>query len=137
MHALRVGEVEGAEHGAEHARRRAAEWARAGRARASEEGAGSRPRPRAMAGGCACCGAAGGCTPRHVLLGECGASGVDWPGYLAKLAAALRVVEKAVPRVPLEAGTPLAAWCPCRPVVRAAAEALRYLNPSFVSHLGV
>ena len=39
------------------------------------------------------------------------------------LAGALRVVEKLVPATALDRNMPLAAWCECRPVVRAAAEA--------------
>jgi len=43
--------------------------------------------------------------------------------YGVRLAKALRSVEKLVPATALDKGTPLAAWCECRPVVRAAAEA--------------
>ena len=39
------------------------------------------------------------------------------------LAEALRAVEKLVPATAVDRGTPMAAWCGCRPVVRAAAEA--------------
>ena len=36
---------------------------------------------------------------------------------------ALRAIEKLVPAVALDRGTPMGDWCECRPVVRAAAEA--------------
>ena len=45
---LRVGEVEPAEHGRGHERRKAAEGSRVGRATAAEDGAGPGPRPRAV-----------------------------------------------------------------------------------------
>ena len=38
------------------------------------------------------------------------------------LAEALRAIEKLVPAVALDRGTPMGEWCECRPVVRAAAE---------------
>ena len=123
-HGLRVGEVDGAEHGAMHDRRCETEAARAGKARASVEGAGPLPQLRGLGGGCVCCGWQGGCTPRHVLLGECGCAQVDWEGYLAKLLEALERVKEAVPKTTLDMSTPLAAWCRCRPVVCAAVAAL-------------
>jgi len=61
VHGLRVGEVDGAEHGAMHDRRRETEAVRVGRARASVE---PRPQLRGLGGGCACCGWQGGCTRR-------------------------------------------------------------------------
>ena len=64
VHGLRVGEVDGAEHGAMHDRRCETETARVGRARASVEGIGPRPQLRGLGGGCACCGWQGGCTRR-------------------------------------------------------------------------
>ena len=99
-HGLRVGEIEGIEHGAMHARRRASEGARIGRASASEEGVGPHPRPLGLGGGCAGCRSRGGCTLEHVFL-----------GYTAA--------------VDLRVATPLAQWCPCRLTLRAAVEAAR------------
>ena len=63
------------------------------------------------------------CSPKQVTLGECRCLHVDWNAYGALLAEALRAVEKLVPAVALDRGTPMGAWCECRPVVRAAAEA--------------
>ena len=122
---LRVGEVDGIEHGAEHARRRASEGTRIGWASASREGVGPHPRPRGLGGGCVACGHKDGCTPRHVFLGECGCTRVDWSGYLRRLEQAVEAVEKLVPRVELDASVPLARWCPCRRLVRGAREAVR------------
>ena len=124
VHALRVGEADGAEHGAMHERRCKTEATRIGRARASVEGIGPRPRLRGLDGGCVCCGWRGGCTPRHVLLGECGCAQVDWAGYLTKLLEAFMHVKEAVPKTTLDVSTPLAAWCQCRPVICAAVAAL-------------
>ena len=107
-----------------HDRRCETEAVRVGRARASVEGIGPRPQLRGLGGGCACCGWQGGCTPRHVLLGECGCTQVDWGGYLAELLEALEQVRTAVPRTTLDVSTPLAMWCRCRPVVCAAVAAL-------------
>ena len=42
--------------------------------------------------------------------------------YGALLAEALRAVEKSVPVTAVDKNTPMATWCECRPVVRAAAE---------------
>ena len=58
-----------------------------------------------------------------MILGECRCPRVDWDAYGVLLAGALRVVEKLVPATALDRNMPLAAWCECRPVVRAAAEA--------------
>jgi hypothetical protein len=49
-------------------------------------------------------------------------TGAGWV-YGTALAKALRGVEKLVPATALDRDTPLAAWCECRRVVRAAAEA--------------
>ena len=108
-HGLRVGEVDGIEHGAEHARRRASEGVRIGWASASRAGVGPHPRPRGLEGGCVACGHKDGCTPRHVFLGECGCTRVDWSGYLRRLEQAVEAVEKLVPRVELVPG-----WIPSR-----------------------
>jgi hypothetical protein len=66
--------------GAIHMRHRASEGRRGGRARASEEGAGPKPRPLGLAGRCPGCRREGGCTPGQVVLGECRCArdGVDW-----------------------------------------------------------
>ena len=123
-HWLRVGDLDGIARGAAHARQRASEGVRTGRARASDEGAGPRPRPLGLDGRCPGCRRRGGeCTPKEVVLGECQCTRIDWGTYGAKLAKALRAVEKLVPATAPGKGTPLAAWCECRPVVRAAAEA--------------
>ena len=71
------------------------------------------------------CGHKDGCTPRHVFLGECGCTRVDWSGYLQRLERAVGAVEKLVPRVELDASVPLARWCPCRRLVRGAWEAVQ------------
>jgi len=122
-HWLRVGDIDGVALGAIHMRHRASEGRRGGRARASEEGAGPKPRPLGLAGRCPGCRREGGCTPGQVVLGECRCARVDWDTYGTALAKALRGVEKLVPATALDRDTPLAAWCECRRVVRAAAEA--------------
>ena len=122
-HWLRVGDIDGMAQGAAHERLRASEGGRIGRARASEEGAGPRPRPLGLSGRCPGCGKEGECTPKQVILGECRCTRVDWGAYGALLAEALRAVEKSVPATAIDKNTPMAAWCECRPVVRAAAEA--------------
>ena len=123
-HWLRAGDLDGMARGAAHERQRASEGVRMGRARASEEGAGPRPRPLGLDGRCPGCRRSGGeCTPKEVVLGECQCTRVDWGTYGVRLAKALRLVEKLVPATALDKGTPLAAWCECRPVVRAAAAA--------------
>ena len=124
-HGLRVGEVEGIEHGAGHARRRVSEGARMGWAHASEVGVGPHPRPRGLGGGCAACRYEGGCTLKHVFLGECGCNQINWETYLEHLEHGLGVVEKLVPKVELDASVPLSRWCPCRRVARMALEAVR------------
>ena len=58
-----------------------------------------------------------------MILGECRCTRIDWGAYGALLAEALRAVEKSVPAVAVDEDTPMAAWCECRRVVRAAAEA--------------
>ena len=122
-HWLRVGDIDGMAQGAAHERRRASEGGRIGRARASEEGVGPRPRPLGLSGRCPGCGKEGECTPKQVILGECRCIRIDWGAYGALLAEALRAVEKSVPATAVDRDAPMAAWCKCRPVVRAAAEA--------------
>ena len=102
VHGLRVGDVDAVEHGVTHVRRRAAEGVRGGKAGASESGVGPHPRPRWLGGGCVGCRWKGGCTPRHVILGECSCPRVGWAAYLRRLADALRAIEKVVPRTPLD-----------------------------------
>ena len=70
-------------------RHRASEGRRGGRARASEEGAGPKPRPLGLAGRCPGCRREGGCTPGQVVLGECRCARVDWDTYGTALAKAL------------------------------------------------
>ena len=118
---LRVGEVEPAEHGRGHERRKAAEGSRVGRATAAEDGAGPGPRPRALQGGCAMCGKK--CTPQHVVMAECTACEGSKAEYLRKLENALEAVAKAVPKVTMSRCTPMARWCELRPIVRRAVEA--------------
>ena len=120
---MRVGEVEPAEHGRGHERRRAAEGGRVGRATAAEVGVGPMPRPRALKGGCAVCGEK--CTPQHVVMAECTACGGSRTGYLERLTKALEEVAKAVPKVTMGMNTPMAQWCKLRPVVRRAVEAVQ------------
>ena len=63
-HGLRVGEVDGAEHGAMYDRRCETEAVRVGRTRASVKGIGPRPQLRGLGGGCVCsCGSAAGGGP--------------------------------------------------------------------------
>jgi len=54
-HWLRVGHIDGVALGAINMRHRASESRRGGRARASEEGAGPKPRPLGLAGRCPGC----------------------------------------------------------------------------------
>ena len=58
-----------------------------------------------------------------MILGECRCLHANWGAYNVMLAEALRAIEKLVPAVALDRGTPVGEWCECRPVVRAAAEA--------------
>ena len=120
---LRVGEVEPAEHGRGHERRKAAEGSRVGRATAAEDGAGPGPRPKALQGGCAMCGKK--CTPQHVVMAECTACEGGKAEYLRKLTDALEAVAKTVPKVTMDRSTPMARWCELRPIVRRAVEAVR------------
>ena len=120
---MRVGEVEPAEHGRGHERRKAAEGGRVGRATAAEVGVGPMPRPRALRGGCAVCGEK--CTPQHVVMAECTACSGSRAGYLERLTKALEEVAKAVPKVTMERSTPMAQWCRLRPIVRKAVEAVQ------------
>ena len=83
-HWLRVGDIDGMAQGAAHERLRASEGGRIGRARASEEGAGPRPRPLGLSGRCPGCGKEGECTPKQVILGECRCTRVDWGTYTAR-----------------------------------------------------
>ena len=119
-HWLPVGDIDGMAQGTAHERRCASEGGRIGRARASEEGVGPRPRPLGLSGRCPGCGKEGECTPKQVILGECRCIHIDWGAYGALLAEALRAVEKSVPAMAVDEGTPMAAWCECRRVVRAA-----------------
>ena len=88
------------------------------------EGVGPHPRPRVLDGGYAACGAACGCTPKHVVLGECGCAKLAWlPDYHLQLLQAVQRVEASVPKLDVSVSTPMGQWCACRRVVRLAVEA--------------
>ena len=93
-HGLRVGEVNGVEHGLRHTHFCMSEGCRVGKARASEEGVGPHPRQRGLVGGCVACGVASRCTPKHVITGDCMGGHVDWQSYIFKLSNAMQRVDK-------------------------------------------
>ena len=119
-HGIRVGEIEGVEHGAQHRRYRRSEAKHVSKAVASEDGVGPHPRTRGLVGGCVCCGATVSCSLKHVILAECNSGKVDLTSYLENLVQAVRGIEKLVPQVKLGRDTPIGQWCMCRTILRTA-----------------